>query len=137
MKKLYLGRDKKLCGLCAGVGNYLNLDPTLIRIFLTFISLITAFFPVFVIYLVLSFVMPHAPDDYLETNTGRLLTRGNDKKISGVCSGYAEYFGVDVPVVRLIFAILILFIGGGFWLYLISLLFMPTFHTPEIHNSNF
>ncbi len=131
MKKLYLGRDKKLCGLCAGVGNYLNLDPTLIRIALTFLSLITAVFPVFVVYLVLSLVMPHAPDDYVETNTGRILTRGYDKKISGVCSGYAEYFGVDVTVVRLIFAILILFIGGGFWLYLISLLFMPTFHTPE------
>ncbi|MBQ7116787.1 MAG: PspC domain-containing protein [Clostridia bacterium] len=131
MKKLYLGRDKKLCGLCAGLGNYLNLDPTLIRIVITFTSLATAIFPMIVIYLVMSLAMPQAPDDYVETNTGRILTRGCDKKISGVCSGYAEYFGVDVTVVRLIFALLLLFIGGGFWLYIISLLFMPTFHTPE------
>ncbi len=131
MKKLYLGRDKKLCGLCAGIGNYFNLDPTFIRISITFVALITAFFPVLVIYLIMSLVVPQAPDDYVEVNNGRILTRGFDKKISGVCSGYAEYFGVDTTVVRLIFAILLLFIGGGFWLYLISLLFMPTFHTPE------
>ncbi len=131
MKKLYLGRDKRLCGLCAGVGNYFNIDPTFIRISFVFLSLITALFPVFVIYLIASLVVPQAPVDYVEVNTGRILTRGFDKKISGVCSGYAEYFCVDVTVVRLIFAILILFVGGGFWLYLISLLFMPTYHTPE------
>lgn len=131
MKKLYLGRDKRLCGLCAGVGNYFNIDPTFIRITFVFLSLITALFPVFVIYLIMSLVVPQAPVDYVEVNTGRILTRGFDKKISGVCSGYAEYFCVDVTVVRLIFAILILFVGGGFWLYLISLLFMPTYHTPE------
>lgn len=131
MKKLYLGRDKKLCGLCAGVGNYFNLDPTFIRIGITFLTLITAFFPMLVIYLVMSLVIPQAPDDYVEVNDGRILTRGIDKKISGVCSGYAEYFGVDTTIVRIIFVILLLFVGGGFWLYLISLLFMPTFHAPE------
>ena len=91
----------------------------------------TVIFPALIIYFIASLVMPHAPDDYVEVNTGKILTRGYNKKISGVCSGYAEYFGVDVTVVRLIFAILLLFVGGGFWLYLISLLFMPTFHTPE------
>ncbi|MBR6568285.1 MAG: PspC domain-containing protein [Clostridia bacterium] len=131
MKKLYLGRDKKLCGLCAGIGNYFNLDPTFIRIAITFLTLITALFPMLIIYLAMSLVVPQAPDDYVEVNDGRILTRGIDKKISGVCSGYAEYFGVDTTIVRLIFVILFLFVGGGFWLYLISLLFMPTFHTPE------
>ena len=131
MKMLYLGRDKKLCGLCAGIGNYFNLDPTFIRIAITFITLITALIPMLVIYFVMSMVVPHAPDDYVEINTGRILTRGVDKKICGVCSGYAEYFGVDTTIVRLIFAILLIFVGGSFWLYLISLLFMPTFHTPE------
>lgn len=131
MKKIYLGRDKKLCGLCAGIGNYFNLDPTLIRIAFTTVALFTAIFPALIIYLVLSLVVPQAPDDYVEVNKGKLLTRGVDKKITGVCSGYAEYFGVDVTVIRLIFALLILFVGGGFWLYLISLLFMPTYHIPE------
>ncbi len=136
MNKLYLGRDKKLCGLCAGLGNYFNLDPTVLRIALTFLALMTVIFPVLVVYLVMSLVVPQAPDDYVEVNTGKLLTRGYDKKICGVCSGYAEYFGVDVTVVRLVFAILLLFVGGGMLLYLISLLFMPTFHTPEEYRNN-
>ena len=131
MKNLYLGRDKKLFGLCAGVGNYFNLDPTLIRIAVATVSLITAVLPAIAVYVVLSLVIPQAPVDYTEVNDGKLLTRGTDKKISGVCSGYAEYFCVDITVVRLIFAVLLFFIGGGFWLYLISLLFMPTYHTPE------
>ena len=131
MKKMYLGRDKKLCGLCAGVANYLNIDPTLIRIAVCFLSLFSAVIPAFVIYLVMSLVMPQAPDDYTEMNTGKILARGQDKKISGVCSGYADFFGIDVTSVRLIFAILFLFIGGGFWLYLISLLLMPSYHAPE------
>lgn len=24
--------DKKLCGVCAGIGEYINLDPTLVRL---------------------------------------------------------------------------------------------------------
>lgn len=134
MKKLYLGRDRKLCGICAGLGNYFNIDPTLIRIVFTFISLITAVFPILVFYLIMTLVVPDAPCDYVESNTGKILTRGADKKLSGVCSGYASYFGVDVTVVRLIFAILLLFVGGGFWLYIISLLFMPTYQTPQGFN---
>ncbi len=131
MKKLYLGRDKKISGLCAGIGNYLNIDPTLIRIIIATISVFTAVLPMFIIYLVMSLVVTQAPDDYVEVNTGRILTKGMDKRIFGVCSGYADYFGFDVTVVRFIFALLVLFVGGGFWLYLISLLFMPSYHVPE------
>lgn len=33
MKKLYKSRtDKKIDGVCAGIANYLNLDPTIIRL---------------------------------------------------------------------------------------------------------
>lgn len=32
-KKLYRSRDKKLiCGVCAGIGEYFNIDPTVIRV---------------------------------------------------------------------------------------------------------
>jgi len=32
-KKLYRSRtDKKLCGVCGGLGKYFNLDPTLVRL---------------------------------------------------------------------------------------------------------
>lgn len=32
-KKLYRSRDGKLiCGVCAGIGEYFNIDPTVIRL---------------------------------------------------------------------------------------------------------
>ncbi|MGL5436746.1 MAG: PspC domain-containing protein [Lachnospiraceae bacterium] len=32
-RKLYRSsRDKMLCGVCGGIGEYLNVDPTLIRL---------------------------------------------------------------------------------------------------------
>ena len=33
MKKLYRSRDNRvLCGVCGGIGEYLDLDPTIIRL---------------------------------------------------------------------------------------------------------
>ena len=55
------------------------------------------------------------------------LTRGADKKIAGVCSGIAEYFGVDPTVIRIAYVILTFFSAGfpGLLLYLILMLLMP------------
>ena len=32
MKKLTKSSDRKLCGVCAGIAEYLNIDPTIIRV---------------------------------------------------------------------------------------------------------
>lgn len=32
MKKLMKSRDKMICGVCAGIGEYLNIDPTVVRL---------------------------------------------------------------------------------------------------------
>lgn len=54
------------------------------------------------------------------------LTRVEDgRMIAGVCTGLAQYLGVDVTVVRLIFALLAVFAAGGVLLYLILWLIMP------------
>lgn len=31
-KKLYKSPDKKLCGVCSGIAEYFNIDPTLVRL---------------------------------------------------------------------------------------------------------
>lgn len=41
----------------------------------------------------------------------KVLTLGKDKKVSGVCSGLAEYFDTDVTLVRII--ALVIIIGTG------------------------
>ena len=48
-----------------------------------------------------------------------------NKKIFGVCAGFAEYFDVDVTIIRIIFLVLLLCAVGGLLAYLICALVMP------------
>jgi phage shock protein PspC (stress-responsive transcriptional regulator) len=47
------------------------------------------------------------------------------KKLAGVCAGLAEYFGVDVTVVRLVFVLTCIFHGGGGLVYIILWIVLP------------
>lgn len=38
-KRLYKSNDKMLCGVCGGIAEYFNLDPTLVRLGLVIFSL--------------------------------------------------------------------------------------------------
>ena len=55
----------------------------------------------------------------------KLYRSRTNKKIFGVCAGFADYFDVDVTVVRIIFLIALLCVGGGLLAYLICALVMP------------
>lgn len=55
----------------------------------------------------------------------KLYKSATDKKIFGVCGGFAEYFNVDSTWVRLAVALLILCYGTGLLMYIIAALVMP------------
>lgn len=56
----------------------------------------------------------------------RKLTRSNDRMIAGVCAGLAEYFGLDITVVRVAYALLTVFTAfSGVIVYLILMIVMP------------
>jgi Putative stress-responsive transcriptional regulator len=55
----------------------------------------------------------------------RLCLSTTDKKIAGVCGGIAKYFGLDPTLVRLAYAILVVFGGTGILLYIICALIIP------------
>jgi phage shock protein PspC (stress-responsive transcriptional regulator) len=55
----------------------------------------------------------------------KTLHRSDNRMIAGVCSGIAEYFGIDVTLVRVITAILVLSGGTGLAIYVIAWLVMP------------
>ncbi|MCR5196532.1 MAG: PspC domain-containing protein [Pseudobutyrivibrio sp.] len=38
-KKLYKSRNKKICGVCGGIADYFNVDPTIIRLLWVFLTL--------------------------------------------------------------------------------------------------
>ena len=48
-----------------------------------------------------------------------------NKVIGGVCSGLADYFDIDIVLVRAIFAASFLFAGVGLGLYLLLWIFVP------------
>ena len=56
----------------------------------------------------------------------KLYRSEHDKKIAGVCGGLAEYIGVDVTIIRLIWALVAVFGGTGLVAYLIAALIIPT-----------
>ncbi len=48
-----------------------------------------------------------------------------NKKIAGVCAGFAEYFDLDPSLVRIVWLSSILFGGTGIFIYLIAWLIIP------------
>ena len=48
-----------------------------------------------------------------------------NRVIGGVCSGLADFFGVDVALMRIAFVIAFLFASFGFWLYIILWIVLP------------
>ena len=48
-----------------------------------------------------------------------------DRKIAGVCASFAEYFDVDVTIVRVVWLIVALFRGGAVLAYVIAWIVIP------------
>lgn len=58
-KVLYKSEDdRKLDGVCAGIGEYFDVDPTLVRVGFVFATLFSGIFPGIVAYIVLAVVIP-------------------------------------------------------------------------------
>src|SRR5450432_3001844 len=54
---------------------------------------------------------------------GRLYRNADDKIIGGVCSGLANYLGIDPVIMRVIFVILF---GALFWIYILLWIIVPS-----------
>ena len=62
MKKLYKSKyDRKICGVCGGIAEYLNVDSTLIR--LAWAALICFFGTGILAYLLAAIILPDKPND--------------------------------------------------------------------------
>lgn len=62
-RKLYkIEYNKKICGVCGGIGEYLKVDPTVIRIIW---ALLVCFGGCgIVLYIICAFIMPNKSDIY-------------------------------------------------------------------------
>ncbi len=63
MKKLYLSRkDRKIFGVCGGIGEACGVDPTLVRLACVFFCLLSMIVPMTVTYIVAWMVVPEPPE---------------------------------------------------------------------------
>ena len=61
----------------------------------------------------------------MDMQNKKLAKSRTDRKLCGVCGGFAEYVNLDPTVVRLIWVLLSLCAGGGLIAYIIAALIMP------------
>lgn len=61
MKKLFKSKtDRKLCGVCAGIAEYLNIDPTLMRLGTAVVTLFSIGFGL-IVYFIAALIIPDQP----------------------------------------------------------------------------
>jgi phage shock protein PspC (stress-responsive transcriptional regulator) len=115
-KRLYRDEQNKvLGGVCAGIANYLNLDPILVRVLWILLFGISFF-----AYLLLWIAVPSTSVNEVGGIRKRLFRDLDKKVIGGVCAGMSKYFGVKVGIIRALFllpTILLIFNWNHFHLF--------------------
>ena len=57
-KKLVRSNNKIIAGVCGGIAEYFDVDPTLIRVVYAALTLFTAGFPGVILYIIMMLLMP-------------------------------------------------------------------------------
>jgi phage shock protein C len=58
-------------------------------------------------------------------NQKKLYRDEYNKMIGGVCKGLADYFDIDVSIVRALFLLALIFKGGGVLIYIVLMIVLP------------
>ena len=62
MRKLYLSKkDSKIFGVCGGIGETYDIDPTLVRLIAVFLCLASWIIPLLLTYLAAWIIVPEKP----------------------------------------------------------------------------
>lgn len=103
-KKLFRDENNKVIGgVCSGLANYFGLDPMVVRI-LALILLFTVGIG-FLAYLIIWVAVPSSATKVIGSRRKRLFRDNDDKIVAGVSSGLAHYFGINVWIPRVLFAL--------------------------------
>jgi phage shock protein C len=61
MKRIYRSRtDRKIFGICGGIGETYDIDPNIVRIVAVFLCVITGLIPLLAAYIVARLILPEA-----------------------------------------------------------------------------
>lgn len=76
---------------------------------------------------------PEPTDESSPSATKRLYRSTDQRMIYGVCGGIGEFFDVDPNIIRVIFALLLLFGGSGILLYVALAIILPDESKLDMH----
>lgn len=65
-KRLTKSNDRMLCGVCSGIAEYFDVDPTLVRVGYAALSVFSTCFPGLLLYIILAIIMPKKDQGYLQ-----------------------------------------------------------------------
>jgi phage shock protein PspC (stress-responsive transcriptional regulator) len=132
MKKLHrLREDRKLAGICAGLGEYFDLDPVFFRLFFLATLLFGGLGAL--AYLALWVMVPEkAAAEGGPRPASRLSLSNSDRKIAGVCGGLGEWLEIDPVLFRVAFVVLALLCGLGILLYILLWMLVPRASNPPV-----
>jgi phage shock protein PspC (stress-responsive transcriptional regulator) len=107
-RRLFRDENHKILGgVCSGIANHLDIDIVIVRIVFLILIGIT-----FIPYIILWIVVPSSATTVIGSRRKKLFRDTDDKYIAGVCSGIANYFGINVWIPRLLFLLPMLSIFG-------------------------
>jgi len=135
MRKLHrLTEDRKLAGICAGLGEYFDLDPVFFRLFFLATLLFGGLGAL--AYLLLWIMVPEKPPAQGEPRPVRRLVLSNsDRKVAGVCGGLGEWLEIDPIFFRVAFVVLALVCGLGILVYIALWFLIPRSSTAHTANA--
>jgi phage shock protein C len=73
-KRLYKSQEKKLCGVCAGIAEYFNIDPTIVRLIWVVITCASVGGGL-IAYVICALIMPDRPSSSSDWDN---MKRAND-----------------------------------------------------------
>ena len=67
-KKLTRSANRMLAGVCGGIAEYFNVDPTLVRVAYAALTVFSAGFPGLLLYIILVILMPEKSNNDIVEN---------------------------------------------------------------------
>ncbi len=78
-KKLYKSsKDRKLCGVCGGLAEYLNIDPTIIRLIWVILVLFAG--TGILAYIIAALVIPEQPEEENKSDDANVIEETKEGK---------------------------------------------------------
>jgi phage shock protein C len=124
MQKLTRSRRyKALGGVCAGIALTKGYSITLTRIIALLLVSAGVGVP---LYLIAWILLPKvSSEEPVVLPADPLMRSLDDRIVGGVCAGLADYAGWDTGLVRVIFAVLVVFCGMGLLPYIYAWMVVP------------